>query len=135
IVPFLDLVLVPASDVRNIVQRMRYSPLTRCVIFIVAAASAWLLLDYNRLVAARNSCQKARSEVDVQLKKRHDLIPNLLSAVAGEAAQEREMLEQVTSARSAALDALGTSRSNAAENDLERSLAELLARAEAYPTL
>ena len=112
---------------------------TRTVIVLAALAVAALLVVvahlFNRLVAARNACASARSSIDVQLVKRHDLIPNVTRAVAGYAAHERATLEIVTAARSAAVATLGTAGSASAEARLEQALGRLMLRAEAYPPL
>lgn len=95
----------------------------------------WVARLFNLLVAARNACSSARSSVDVQLVKRHDLIPNVARAVEGYAAHERATLGTVAAARSAAMATLGTAGSAPAEARLERTLATLMLRVEAYPSL
>jgi LemA protein len=110
-------------------------------IFIVVAAlaAAALLVSivrvFNRLVGARNACSSARSSVDVQLTKRHDLAPNIARAVSGYAAHERATLAAVAEARTAAMAGIGTASSESAEARLTQALGALLARAEAYPAL
>jgi len=103
---------------------------------IAIAAVLWFVVSlFNRLVAARNACASARSSIDVQLVKRHDLIPNLARAVSGYAAHERATLTAVTAARTAAMATLGTAGSAPAEARLEQTLAALMLRVESYPQL
>ena len=90
---------------------------------------------YNRLVRLRNRCQNAWAQVDVQLRRRYDLIPNLVEAVKGYAAHERETFEEVTKARAAAQQAQGVEQQAQAENVLTAALGRLFALAEAYPQL
>ena len=103
------------------------------VLLVVAAAVAWL---YNGLVARRNEVQSAWAQIDVQLKRRHDLIPSLVAAVRGYLEHERTLLERVTEARTRAVDAAGSGEAReAAENALSGALGRLLATVEAYPQL
>jgi LemA protein len=95
----------------------------------------YVVLTYNRLVRLRNRVDNAWSGIDVQLRRRYDLIPNLLETVRGYAAHERELFEEVTEARARAM-AAGTVPDQAqAETDITRGLRQLLAVAEAYPQL
>jgi LemA protein len=107
--------------------------------FLGGAGAAALVIafvrTYNRFVAVRNACRNARSGVDVQLRRRHELVPNLVRAVAGYADHERNLLELVAQARRVAVRALGTASSPAAERELDRALATFDARVEAYPQL
>lgn len=106
------------------------------VLILVAALSVgYALVTFNRLVALRNACANARAGIDVNLKRRHQLIPNLVSTVQGYMAHERETLTAVTASRQAAIASLGAAGSAAAEQALEHSVAALTARAEAYPGL
>lgn len=97
-----------------------------------------LVLSFNGLVRSRNRCDNAWAQIDVQLKRRHDLIPNLVETVKGYAAHERATFEMVTQARANAIDA-GQSgspqRQAQAENVLSGALKSLFAVAEAYPEL
>ena len=103
---------------------------------LAIAVLLWVVVRlFNRLVAARNACASARSSIDVQLVKRHDLIPNLARVVSGYAAHEQATLAVVAAARSTAVAALGTTGSAAAEARLEQNLAALMLRVEAYPQL
>ncbi len=90
---------------------------------------------YNGLVRARNESKNAWSQIDVQLKRRHDLIPNLVETVKGYAAHEKETLEGVIEARSKATQASGVQEQSAAENALSGALGKLFALSEAYPDL
>lgn len=90
---------------------------------------------YNRLVTLRNRVDNAWSQIDVQLRRRYDLIPNLVETVKGYAAHERETLEKVTQARQLAMDAKTVAEQGQAENMLTSTLRSLFAVAEAYPDL
>jgi LemA protein len=90
---------------------------------------------YNRLVRLRNRSENTWAQVDVQLRRRYDLIPNLVEAVKGYAAHERETFEEVTKARAAAQQAQGVEQQAQAENVLTAALGRLFALAEAYPQL
>ncbi|MBM3496724.1 MAG: LemA family protein [Armatimonadetes bacterium] len=90
---------------------------------------------YNRLVTLRNRVDNAWSQIDVQLRRRYDLIPNLVETVKGYAAHERETLEKVTQARQMAIDAKSVAEHSQAENMLTSTLRSLFAVAEAYPDL
>jgi len=90
---------------------------------------------YNRLVALRNRTEEAWAQIDVQLKRRYDLIPNLVEKVRGYAAHERETLEGVIKARQQAVDTRGVQDQAQAENLLTQTLRQLFAVAEAYPDL
>jgi len=105
------------------------------VLGIVAALVLALVLLYNRLVTLRNRVQNAWAQVDVQLKRRYDLIPNLVETVKGYAAHERETFEAVTNARARAQSAQGPAEQGAAEGILGQALGRLFAVAEDYPEL
>ncbi len=106
---------------------------------VVAAVVVGLLLVvvgmYNGLVRKRNRAENAWAQVDVQLKRRHDLVPNLVETVKGYAAHERETFDEVTKARTAAQRAQGPAQAAVAENALTAALGRLFAVAEAYPQL
>ena len=111
---------------------------TWIVIAIVVLIVVWLVFTYNGLVTARNRTQEAWSEIDVELKRRHDLIPNLVNTVQGYMGHERGTLEAVTNARAAAVAAGATgdpAKIGAAENMLTQSLRSLFAVSENYPEL
>ena len=94
-----------------------------------------LILSYNGLVRLRNRIDNAWSQIDVQLKRRYDLIPNLVETVKGYAAHERQVFENVTQARANAISAQGPAQQAEAENVLSGALKSLFAVAEAYPEL
>src|ERR671921_282779 len=102
------------------------------VVLIVVIA---LVALYNRLVRLRNRVDNAWAQIDVQLKRRYDLIPNLVETVKGYAAHERETFEAVTRARQQAAGATGVEDQAQAENLLTQTLRQLFAVAEAYPQL
>jgi len=108
---------------------------------IVVAIGVFVLLlfvfgMYNRLVRARNHCDEAWHNIDTELKRRYDLIPNLVNCVKGYAKYEREVLERVTQLRAECVANTGSPESQAAsENKLVRALAALLVRVERYPEL
>ncbi len=93
------------------------------------------ILVFNRLVRHRNRVENAWSGIDVQLRRRYDLIPNLIETVKGYATHERELFEQVTKARTRAIEAGTVGDQAQAETEITRSLGRLLAVAEAYPQL
>jgi LemA protein len=106
------------------------------VLFAIPLAIAgWLAATYNGLVSKRVEKENAWSQIDVQLKRRYDLIPNLVETVKGYAVHERETLERVTQARAAAIAAQSVSEQARAENVLTGALKSLFAVAEAYPDL
>jgi LemA protein len=95
----------------------------------------WFVATYNGLVRLRNHMQEAWAQIDVQLKRRHDLVPNLVETVKGYASHERETLEQVVQARSAAVSAKGVDQQAKAESLLSGALGRLMAIVERYPDL
>jgi len=106
------------------------------LILIVVAVIAVLAVMYNGLVRSKNEVENAWSQIDVQLKRRIDLVPNLVDTVKGYAAHERETLEQVINARNAAVQAPDTPHDQAeADNMLSGALGKLFALSEAYPDL
>jgi LemA protein len=105
------------------------------VLAIVAIIAVWGFATYNRLVRLSVSADEGESEIEVQLKRRHDLIPNLVETVKGYAAHERGTLERVTEARGTAMSAHGPQERAAAEGALSQALGRLFAVAEAYPDL
>lgn len=102
---------------------------------IVAILVIALIAFYNRLVRLRNRIEAAWAQIDVQLRRRHDLVPNLIETVKGYAAHERETLEAVTRARQQAVAAQGVEDQAQAENMLTQTLRQLFAVSEAYPQL
>ena len=105
------------------------------VVAVVVLIGVLVVLIYNSLVAKRNRAQNAWAQVDVQLRRRYDLIPNLVESVKGYAAHERATFEAVTEARAAAQKAEGPAAQAQAEAALSGALGRLLAVAEAYPEL
>jgi LemA protein len=105
------------------------------IIVVVILLVIWLISTYNGLVAMRQRVSQALSDITVQLKQRHDLVPNLIETVKGYAAHERGTLEAVVSARNAAVAAQGPSVQAAAENALSGALRQLFALSENYPNL
>ena len=108
---------------------------TWLVIALVVVLVVALILIYNRLVRLRNQIEAAWAQIDVQLKRRYDLIPNLVETVKGYAAHERETFEAVTRARQQAVNASNVEDQARAENMLTQTLRQLFAVAEAYPQL
>ncbi|TSC91429.1 MAG: LemA protein [Parcubacteria group bacterium Licking1014_17] len=107
-------------------------PIIAAIIVVIAL---WLVLSYNTLVRSRNRVKESWSDIDVQLKRRYDLIPNLVETVKGYAAHEKQVFENVTVARAAAMSATTVGEKMKAENALSSTLKSLFAVAEAYPTL
>lgn len=102
------------------------------VIIVLALALVGL---YNGLIKLKNRVEEAWSDIDVQLKRRYDLIPNLVETVKGYATHEKETFEQVTQARTAAMNAQGVHDKQEAENMLSETLKSIFALSEAYPDL
>ena len=108
------------------------------VLALVAVVVIWAIAVYNRLVQLRNRIANAFGQIDVQLKRRHDLIPNLVETVKGYAAHEKETLERVIKARNSAISAAGGSdvkQLSQAENILSGALRQIFALSENYPDL
>ena len=105
------------------------------VLGVIVVFVMWIVMIYNQLVAMRQRIGQSFADVDVQLKQRHDLIPNLVETVKGYAAHERGTLEEVVKARNTAITAQGPAQQAAAENMLTGALGKLFALSEAYPDL
>ncbi len=105
------------------------------LLVILAALVVWVIVAYNRLVSLRNQIDNAWRQIDVQLKRRHDLIPNLVEAVKGYMQFERDTLTQVVEARAKAVSAPDTASRMAAENQITAGMGKLLAVMENYPQL
>ena len=105
------------------------------IVAVVVLLLVWAIALYNRFVQLRNRVDNAWAQIEVQLKRRWDLIPNLVETVKGYAAHERETFENVTRARTAAQSAQGPAETAAAEGILSQALGRLFALAEAYPDL
>jgi len=105
------------------------------LIALVVVALLWLVLTYNRLVRLRNETDQGFSGIDIQLKRRADLIPNLVESVKAYAAHEREVFEQLTEARAKTLGAGSVGEASDAAGATNHALGRLFAVAEAYPQL
>ncbi len=105
------------------------------IIAVVAIVVVWIIIAYNSLVVLKNRAKEAWSDIDVQLKRRYDLIPNLVETVKGYAKHEKELFEKVTLARAAAMGAQGMKDKANAENMLSETLKSLFAVSENYPDL
>ncbi len=105
------------------------------ILLVVALVFFWIISAYNRLVTLKNRAKEAWADIDIQLKRRYDLIPNLVETVKGYAAHERELFEKVTEARAKAMGAQTIKEKGEAENFLSSTLKSLFAVAENYPDL
>ena len=105
------------------------------IVGVLALLALWMLAVYNGLVAMWQRVSQSFADIDVQLKQRHDLVPNLVETVKGYAAHERQTLDAVVQARNAAVSAQGPAAQAAAENMLAGALRQLFALSEAYPNL
>jgi LemA protein len=105
------------------------------VLGLLVLVGLWLIMTYNGLVSLRQRARQSFSDIDVQLKQRHDLVPNLVETVKGYASHERGTLEAVVQARNAAVNAQGPAAQAAAEGVLQGALRQLFALSEAYPDL
>lgn len=102
---------------------------------IIAVVVIFLIFTYNSLVTLKTRSEEAWSDIDVQLKRRYDLIPNLVNTVKGYAKHEKEVFEKITEARASAISAKGIKEQQKAENTLTDALKSVFAVAENYPTL
>src|ERR1044071_7462626 len=105
------------------------------VLGVLVVIVIWAISIYNGLVAMRQRVSQSFADIDVQLKQRHDLIPNLVETVKGYASHERGTLDDVIKARNSAMSASGPAQVSAAENQLSGALGRLIALSEAYPDL
>ncbi len=105
------------------------------ILAVVAVVVLWIIGVFNGLVILKNRAKEAFSDIDVQLKRRYDLIPNLVETVKGYATHEKELFEKVTQARASAMGAQGIGQKAEAENQLSNTLKSLFAVAENYPDL
>src|SRR6202167_5713176 len=108
---------------------------TLIVLAVIVVLVLWAISIYNGLISMRQRVNQAFADVDVQLRQRHDLVPNLVETVKGYAAHERGTLDEVVKARNAAVAAQGPAQQAAAENMLSGALRQLFALSEAYPDL
>jgi LemA protein len=105
------------------------------VVVLVVLLGLYLVITYNGLVSLRNRIENAWAQIDVQLKRRYDLIPNLVETVKGYASHERETLDAVITARNAGINASGPGQQAEAENQITGALKSIFALSEAYPDL
>lgn len=105
------------------------------ILIIIIIIVAWFWSTYNGLIKLKNRTKEAWADIDVQLKRRYDLIPNLMETVKGYASHEKEVFEQVTEARTKAMGAQAIAEKGEAENTLSQTLKSLFAVAENYPDL
>lgn len=105
------------------------------MLLIAAIVAVWLVFSYNRLVRLRNQVRTAWSDIDVQLTRRHDLVPQLVAAVSGYASHEQTVLQAVTDLRSQALALKSPAKLGELETALEQAVSRVLALKEAYPDL
>jgi LemA protein len=108
---------------------------SQIILIIIGVIVLWLVFTYNRLVILRNRAREAWSDIEVQLKRRYNLIPNLVETVKGYAVHEREVFEKVTEARTKAMEAKTIKEHSETENMLSATLKSLFAVAENYPDL
>jgi LemA protein len=108
---------------------------TIIVLAVIVVFVLWAVAVYNGLISMRQRVNQAFADIDVQLKQRHDLVPNLVETVKGYAAHERGTLDEVVKARNAAVSAQGPAQQAAAENMLSGALRQLFALSESYPDL
>jgi len=122
---------------KNNIETKKYLIMTTGIIILIVVAllALWCVSLYNNLVKLRNNRENAFANIDVQLKQRHDLIPQLVATVKGYATHEREVLQRVTEARTAAMGATTINDKIGAENMLTSALAGLKVSLEAYPEL
>ncbi len=105
------------------------------ILVVIIVLVLWAMVAYNRLISLTNQAKEAWADIDVQLKRRYDLIPNLVESVKGYAAHEKTVFEDVTNARTHAMGASAPADKAAAENQLTGTLKSLFAVAENYPDL
>jgi LemA protein len=108
---------------------------TIVILVVIVVLVVWAISVYNGLVTMRQRVNQAFADIDVQLRQRHDLVPNLVETVKGYAAHERGTLDEVVKARNAAVTAQGPAQQAAAENQLSGALRQIFALSEAYPDL
>jgi len=119
----------------DIAAKARTMSTSWIILGVIALIVIYLIFLYNRLVSLRQTVSQSWSDISVQLKQRHDLIPNLVETVKGYATHERGTLEAVVNARNAAISASGPEAQAKAENMLTGALRQIFALAEAYPDL
>lgn len=109
--------------------------ITYIILAVAVVLVGWVVFTFNALVLGRNRVKEGWADIDVQLKRRYDLIPNLVETVKGYATHERELLENVTRARTSAMQATSVAEHSQADNALADTLKSLFAVAENYPNL
>jgi len=109
--------------------------ITQIILLVVGIIVLWIIFTFNRLITLKNRAKEAWADIDVQLKRRDKLIPNLVETVKGYASHERELFEKVTEARTRAMAATTIKEKGKAENFLSSTLKSLFAVAENYPNL
>jgi len=135
--------LLSSMELSTFLQRKKFSHAERNTlmmffvgfVILVVVAAFWVVMQYNRLVTLRNQVENGWKQIDVQLKRRHDLIPNLVNTVKGYMEFEQETLEKVIKARNAAVAATGVADAAEKEGALSGALSRLFALAENYPNL
>src|SRR3990172_12365737 len=105
------------------------------LLIVLGVLVIWAIATYNGLITLKNRVDEAWSDIDVQMKRRYDLIPNLINTVKGYATHEREVLQNVTEARANALNAQTVAETAKSENIFQQALKSLFAVAESYPDL
>ena len=105
------------------------------ILVVLGALAVFIIAIYNKLIRLKNTVKASWSDIDVQLKKRYDLVPNLIETVKGYASHEKNLFEKVTAARTGAMQASSLSQKARAENTFQETLKNLFAVAEAYPDL
>ena len=121
---------------RDALERPTYRNYEVTILLLILAVFAlWLVFAYNRLVRLRNQVRTAWADIDVQLTRRHDLVPQLVSAVRGYASHEQTVLQAVTDLRSQAVSLQSPAKLGEVETALEQALSRVLALKEAYPDL
>ena len=134
-VNLLSIVFLSSLLILGLLYVLNYLTATITVLGIIAVLTIWSIAVYNQLIQAYQRVKEAESDIDVQLKRRADLIPNLVETVKGYAIHEREVLENITQARSALLNAKTLKEEIEADNMITSALKTLFAVAENYPDL
>jgi LemA protein len=109
--------------------------MTTIILIVLAAVFLWVIFIYNSLVKFKNRAKEAWADIDVQLKRRYNLIPNLVETVKGYASHEKEIFTKIAEARAKAMGAQGIKEKGQAENALSQTLKSLFAVSESYPDL
>lgn len=118
-----------------IINRRKHMGILGILLIVIVVVALYIALSYNGIVTLKNRTEEAWSDIDVQMKRRYDLIPNLVNTVKGYATHEQTAFEKVTEARARAMSATGVADKGQAENMLTGALKSVFAIAEAYPDL